>query len=180
MHLSTSEVLSFHHNEPNPSPNPDPRQLEYVFFFFILNCSTKSWQSENKENNQPKWHASNLFSFFVEKMPVFVFLQNIGMELRTTYDLISLCTASIFFLCCVFSFKHIWSPGWACLLELAKTLGFTEEQHNNSCGSALHNQCTPQSSHVWFAQFSFHKRRLLTLYKQSWTLIHSLVSDFSF
>lgn len=31
MHLSTSEVLSFHHNGPSPNPNPDPQQLEYVF-----------------------------------------------------------------------------------------------------------------------------------------------------
>lgn len=31
MHLSTSEVLSFHHNEHSPNPNPDPQQLEYVF-----------------------------------------------------------------------------------------------------------------------------------------------------
>lgn len=95
MHLSTSEVLSFHHNEHSPNPNPDPQQLEYVFFSFILNCSTKSWQSGNKENNQPKWHASNLFSFLWRKC-LCLFLY-IGMELRTIYDLISLCTASILF-----------------------------------------------------------------------------------
>lgn len=178
MHLSTSEVLSFHRNEP--SPNPNPQQLEYVFFSFILNCSTKSWQSGNKENNQPKWHASNLFSFFVEKMPVFVFSPKYRDGVKDNIWLNFSLHSIHFILCCVFSFKHIWSPGWACLLELAKTLGFTEEQHSNSCGSALHNQCTPQSSRVWFAQFSFHKRRLLTLYKQSWTLIPSLVSDFSF
>lgn len=149
-----------------------------MFFLLYIKLFHKvlAIREQREQSAQMTWIKS--IQFFVEKMPVFVFIYRDGVKdnIWLNFSLHSIH----FILCCVFSFKHIWSPGWACLLELAKTLGFTEEQHSNSCGSALHNQCTPQSSHVWFAQFSFHKRRLWTLYKQSWTLIPSLVSDFSF
>lgn len=180
MHLSTSEVLSFHQNEPSPNPNPDPQQLEYVFFLLYIKLFHKVLAIWEQREQSAQMTCIKSIHFFCGKNACVGFSPKYRDGVKDNIWLNFSLHSIHFILCCVFSFKHIWSPGWACLLELAKTLGFTEEQHSNSCGSALHNQCTPQSSHVWFAQFSFHKRRLLTLYKQSWTLIPSLVSDFSF